>query len=1191
MERVGAHQGFFDLGGHSLLAMRVVARVRAAFGVELPLRAVFEAPSVAGMAERIGLLLREGAAEAPPLVPVPRDDAPLPLSFAQQRLWFLDRMEPGSPAYNMPAALRLRGAPDVAALRRSLDALARRHETLRTTFAERDGEPVQVVHPASRVPLPVVDLGARGAVERLAREEALRPFDLAAGPLLRALLLRLGAEEWALLFTVHHIVSDGWSTGVIVREVSELYSAFTEGRQASLPALPVQYADYAAWQRAVLAGEALEAQLAWWRDRLAGAPPLLELPTDHARARTRGERGAARPFRLAEETVAGLRALSRREGATLFMTLLGAFQALLGRWSGAEDVSVGTPAAGRSRVETEGLVGFFVNTLVLRADLGGEPGFRELLGRVREATLGAYGHQDVPFERLVEELAPERSLGHTPLFQVMFTHLNTERSVLRMGPLEAEAMGAGAAVARFDLNLTVVEGEGELGGSLVYAADLFEDATAQRLLEHFGRLLEGIVAAPETPVSRIGLLSEGERRQLLVEWNDTRRDYPRHVPVHALFAAQAARTPRAVALRFEGETLTYAELEARSNRLARHLRGLGVEPGARVAVSLERGPALVAALLGVLKAGGAYVPLDPAYPAERTAYMLEDSGAPFAVAGEGFRFPGVRVVRVEDAGAEDPAALEPAGTPESLAYVLYTSGSTGRPKGVMVPHRALANFLASMRREPGIAAEDVLLALTTVSFDIAGLELFLPLVCGARVELCGRETASDAARLREALAESGASVVQATPATWRMLLESGWEGTAGLKALCGGEELPRDLAAQLLPRVAQLWNLYGPTETTVWSTAVRVESAAGTVPIGRPIANTRVYLLDGALGPVPRGAGGELYLAGDGVALGYLGRAELTAERFLPEVSGGEAGARMYRTGDLARWRADGVLEYLGRADRQVKVRGFRIEPGEVEAALERHPAVRQAAVVARDGALVGYVVGAPAAGELREHLRASLPEYMVPSLFVALDALPLTPNGKVDRGALPAPERTGDAQEYVAPRTPAEEVLAGIFAEVLGVERVGAHDGFFDLGGHSLIATRVVSRIRGVLGVELPLRAVFEAPTVAALAGRVDALLREGAGPDAPPLVPLPRDGSPLPLSFAQQRLWFIHRMDPGSAAYNMPYALRREGALEPAALEAALAALVERHETLRTVFEEADGEPVQRVRPAAPSAVPVHD
>ncbi|HEX2091740.1 MAG TPA: amino acid adenylation domain-containing protein, partial [Longimicrobiaceae bacterium] len=958
------------LGGHSLLAVRVVSRVRDAFGVELPLRAVFEAPTVAGFAERVERVLRAGdGTGAPPLLPVPRD-RPLPLSFAQRRLWFIEQLDPGNAAYVIPFALRLRGALDARALERSLGELVRRHEALRTTFAEVDGEPVQVVGTPVPPPLPTVEL--RGMPEgererlllRLAGEDASRPFDLARGPLLRATLVRLGEAEWALLLALHHIVSDGGSVEVLVREASELYAAFTEGREPRLPPLPVQYADYAAWQRAWLTGETLERQLAWWRERLAGAPPTLELPTDRPRPAAATARGGSRRISLSPGTSAALEALARGAGATPFMALLAGWQALLGRWSGQEDVCVGTPVSGRGRSETEGVVGCFVNTLVLRADLSGDPPFHTLLGRVRETTLGAYAHQELPFERLVEALHPERTAGHTPLFQTVFSLDAGEGGELRLGTLETEPLERDEEATRFDLSV-VMRREGErLGGSLLFRSDLFDGATAERLLGHFARLLEAVAGDPERRLSQVELLAPEERRQILEEWNATEGAFPRERCVHELFARQARQTPDATAVVFEEQRLTYAELDRRADRLAHHLRALGVGPEARVGLLLERGAETVVSVLGILKAGGAYLALDPSTPDERLRFVLEDACACAVVtcAALADRLGGFRGARVRLDTDREAIERAPAGVPpgevsaQSLAYVIYTSGSTGTPKGVLVEHRGLCNYLHWFDREVLGQCGFALPLVSRLSFDAHVRQLFPPLLRGEAVWVLPEETVADPGALLEALTTRERVSFGGVPSLWSALLERVRVGEGpkpeGLVAvLLGGEALGPELLERTLaafPGVA-VWNHYGPTEATVNTTAVRVEDPAR-VTLGRPIANLRVYLLDGRGSPVPVGVPGELYVGGAGVSRGYLGRPALTAERFVPDPFAGEPGARLYRSGDRARWLPTGELEYLGRIDHQVKVRGFRIEPGEVEMALERHPGVREAAVVAQEG-------------------------------------------------------------------------------------------------------------------------------------------------------------------------------------------------------------------------------------------------
>ncbi|NMO23051.1 non-ribosomal peptide synthetase, partial [Pyxidicoccus fallax] len=1218
VERVGVDDDFFELGGHSLLATQVVSRLQASFGVELPLREVFEAPTVAKLAARLQALASAGgtAAGAPALTRVERTGS-LPLSFAQQRLWFLDQFQPGSPFYNLPMAIRLSGALDMAALERGLRELVRRHESLRTTFRTENGAPVQVISEEAALAFDLVDLSTlppaqcESEVRRLIRETALHAFDLASGPLLRIRLLKRSEQEHVLVANMHHIVSDGWSLGVVVREFGALYSAFHEGRPSPLPELAVQYADFAAWQRAWLETGALRRQLDWWRGQLEGAPQVLALPTDHPLPAVQTFRGATLPVRLPRALSDAVNTLAQREGVTPFMVLLAAFQTLLSRYSGQEDLVIGTPVAGRNHVGTEGLVGFFVNTLALRARPSGDKSFRALLAEVKDAALGAFANQDVPFEKLVEELQPTRSLGHSPLFQVMFSLQNTPMPEQALPGLTLRPVDMDLGVAKFFLTLALDELPDGYAGVFEYNSDLFDAATIQRMASHQLRLLEAVVAAPEQLLCDLPLMSPEERHQLLVEWNDTAADYPRDTPVSAQVAARAARSPDAVALSWDGGQLTYAELMQRVGILAERLRGLGVGPEVRVGLCARRSPELVVGLLAILEAGGAWVPLEPDAPRERLAFMLEDARPAVLLTQRALRdalpVSAATVVLFEDGvtpSGEVPRLPRPVA--DNAAYVLFTSGSTGRPKGVLVSHRALARHTAWFISALELSEGDRVLQKASIGFDASVPELLATLVSGARLVLGPTEADNDTAALLATLARQQVTVLQLVPSQLRVLLEEAQvERAAGLRMLLsGGEALPVELVRRVRERLpsTRLINAYGPTETTVDATAwLGGEPGEGpSTTIGRPIANTQAYVLDTRGQPVPPGVSGELFIGGDGLARGYAGRPELTAERFVPDAFGGKPGARLYRTGDRARWRVDGTLEFLGRVDDQVKVRGVRIEPGEIEAVLAEHPAVRDTAVVAREDArgmrLVAYVVRRDSAtetaslvGDLRTFLAGRLPAAMVPSAFVTLDALPLLSNGKLDRKALPAPEATVDTgTAYVAPRTPTEELLAGLFAQVLGVERVSAVDSFFDLGGHSLLATQVVSRVRSATGVDLPLRELFEAPTVAGLAARVDVLARSSeAAPLAPPLRPMPRTG-PLPLSFAQQRLWFLDRLEPDSPFYNMPGVLRLEGTLDVGAMERSLTELVRRHEVLRTTFAEG---PVQVIHPAGPVPLPVVD
>ncbi|HEX3529710.1 MAG TPA: amino acid adenylation domain-containing protein [Thermoanaerobaculia bacterium] len=1251
----GAQDGFFDLGGHSLLAIRLASRLREAFGVEIPLRAIFEHPTPTALAAEIERSLRAGAGGAgdaglaPPILKAPRDGG-LPLSFPQQRLWIVDRLEPGLAAYNMPFPVRFAGRLDAAALEWSLGEVVRRHEVLRTRFAPAggpEGGPAQVVLPADVFSMPRIDLRAlpadRGEEEarRLAAGEAARPFDLETGPLVRATLLDLpvaadgadAAEEHALFLTLHHIASDAGSLDILGREMAVLYAAFLGGQVAktvvALPELPIQYADYAVWQRQWLRGEVVEKLVAWWRERLAGAATL-ELPADHPRPAVQSFRGARVHVAAGGAVAAALRALGQRNGATSFMVLLAALQALLYRYSGQDDVVVGTPSANRDRAEIEGLIGFFVNMLTLRVTVDGDLSFSSLLARARETALGAYTHRDLPFEKLVEEVRPERDLGRNPLFQVAVqlfrpaAGLEWPEGLQALAPRSLGAGGGGLGAARFDLDLSLVDGADGFAGTLEYSRDLFEHATAARMASHLESLLAGIAADPETPVAALPLLTTAAAHHLLVEQNDTRTGFPRDLCITGRFAAVAAERGDAPAVEFAGERLTYAELDRRAAALAHRLRRRGVQPGDLVGIFVERSAGLAVALLGVLKAGGAYLPLDPAYPTERLAFMLRDAAAVVVVTDDslGGRLPaGTAVIGLNDpidptdptdpADPIDRSDLPDENLPESLAYVIYTSGSTGTPKGVAVTHRAVLRLVLATDYV-ALGPSDRVAQASNASFDAATFEIWGALLNGACLVGMSRAVTLEPRAFAAALRDDGITTLFLTTALFNQLAREAPGAFSPLRSLLfGGELVDPGMVRRVLedgpPR--RLLHVYGPTEGTTFTSWYPVESlaeGARTVPIGRPLANTSVVLLDAALRPVPPGVVGELYAGGEGLACCYLGRPELTAERFIP-APGGEVGSRLYRTGDLARRQAlqsDNAVVFLGRADQQVKVRGFRIEPGEVEAALTAVPGVAEAVVVVReeggDRRLVAYLTGAaaPAAAELRERLARRLPDHMVPAAFVHLAALPLTPNGKIDRAALPAPERSdaAAARDGAAPRTPVEEILAAVWAELLGVDGVTVDDDFFALGGHSLLAVQLISRVRAVCGVEVPLRALFEAPTIAGLAAEVESALR--AGPEGkplpvPPLVPLPAAAreSGVPLSWAQQRLWILDQLEMGSTAYNMPMAVRLSGDLGDrgiAVLAASLGEIVRRHEALRTGFAWMDGDPAQVVKPFAGLTLP---
>ncbi|HEX5706332.1 MAG TPA: amino acid adenylation domain-containing protein, partial [Pyrinomonadaceae bacterium] len=1223
IKRVGVEDSFFDVGGHSLLATQLVSRLRDSFGVEIPLRRLFEAPTVRGIAAAIEDQLKGGAIEQPPpITRAPREE-PLPLSFAQQRLWFLHQLEPDAAVYNIPVAVRLTGELNVAALEWTLGEIMRRHEALRTTFADNASGPVQVIADSVRPQLSVTDLRdlpedeREREAQRLAEAEARRPFDLSRGPLVRASLLRLEDTKHALLFTMHHIVSDGWSMGVLIREVTALYAAYVAGQPSPLPELPVQYADFAVWQRQYLSGEVLDEQLSYWKQKLAGAPPVLELPTDRPRPAVHSLRGEKQIFNFQYELLEQLGDLSRREGVTLYMVLLAAFQTLLSRYSGQEDIVVGSPIAGRNRAETESLIGFFVNTLAMRTDLSGDPTFTELLGRVRETSLGAYAHQDVPFEKLVEELQPERDMSHAPIFQVALTLQNVPMEEASFGGLTLTHMAVEMGTAMFDFRIWLREWDEGLGGHIEYNTDLFDAATMRRLIEHFGRLLRAAAEDPSRRLSELPLVGEEERRKMLVDWNSTATDYPRDATIHRLFEQQVEQTPDATAVVFGDEQLTYAELNRRANKLAHYLRGLGVGPEVCVGLCVERSIEMVVGLLGILKAGGAYLPIDADYPLERITFMLEEAGVPVLLTQERLldELPAhwahvlcldTEWQQVEGESEENPEAEADA---ENLAYVIYTSGSTGRPKGVGVVHRNVVrlvkeNYFASF------APEEVFLQLASVSFDASTFEVWGSLLNGARLVVAPADALS-LEELGRFVRERGVTTMWLTAGLFHQMADGHLADLRGLRQLlAGGDVLSVPHVGRALRELpgCRLINGYGPTESTTFACTHAIADEgelAATVPIGRPIANTTVYLLDARMEPVPVGVWGELYIGGDGLARGYLKRPRLTAERFIPDPFSTAPGARLYRTGDVARYLEDGRIEFQGRRDQQVKVRGFRIELGEIEAVLLQHRAVREAAVVARQGheaggdkLLAAYLVydadaPVPNASELHRFVRERLPDYMIPSHFITLDALPLTPNGKVDRRALPAPDLSRPEQEtdYVAPRNELEETLAGVWAEVLEVERVGVNDDFFELGGHSLLATQVISRVRGLFGVELPLRCMFESPTIAEMSvALAEELGARESEPQAATIERVARGGA-LPLSFSQQRLWFLDQFEPGLAVYNIPMAVRLRGRLDLPALEQTVNEIVRRHEALRTTFAVAGGEPTQVIAQSLSLPLPVVD
>ncbi len=1288
VDAVGVETSFFELGGHSLLATRVVSRLRSRFSIELPLKTLFQRPTVAGLAEFIdGELAAGGGRDVPPIEPrSDAPDAPLPLSFAQERLWFLQQMEPDSSAYNMPSALQLRGDLRLEALARSLGEVVARHEALRTRLLTIDGLASQRIDPpcsTGRLALPLIDLSALGelrhaALLRLASIEAGRPFDLAADAPLRCSLVRMSGDQHVLLLDVHHVAFDGWSTGILVGEIQRLYPAFAAGEESPLPPLPVQYGDYALWQRGWLGAGELERQLDYWRGQMAGANTHLELPTDRPRPRRPSYRAGRLSLHLAPALAADLSALCRRRGVTEFMAFLALYSALLARWSGQQELTVGSPIANRTRPEIEGLIGFFVNTLVLRADLSGAPSFEQLLARTEKVALDGYAHQDLPFERLVEELEPERDLHRTPLFQAMLVLQNAPARPVELAGLELERLQTEAGAAKFDLLLTLAPvdaaggaaaGGGASGwkGEVEYSRDLFDATTIERWMAAWQRLLAAAVAAPAEPVMELPLLCPAQRHQLLYAFNDTAADpadQPHGLPVHLRFEAVARENLDRVAVAGEGWSLTYAALDRRAAQLATALRRLGVRTDSRVALGLARSAEMTVAVLAVLKAGAAYMPLDPTLPRERLEFMVKDASVSVLLSDRATldRLPaaGLRVILL-DADASRLAALEPTAcdltSPNALASLLYTSGSTGQPKGVAMSHGALANMVEWQLTASPAGHGSRSLQFAALSFDVSFQELFATWSSAGTLQLIDEALRRDAPALLAYLDRHRVERIflpfVALHQLAEVAAESGVYPAALREVVTAGEQLvvhgPVAAFFDRLPASERtLANQYGPTEAHVVSQQLLVGPAAGwpALPaIGRPIRATRLLILDGCGQPTPLGVAGELFISGAALARGYLARPALTAASFLPDPWGD--GGRSYRTGDLARILPSGAIEFLGRRDGQTKIRGHRVELGEVEAVLAEYPTMGQAAVAVHPDAggrnsLVGYVVLDEELDSARLHsfLTDRLPGYMVPAIFVELPQLPLTASGKLARRALPAPDWSRADEQIEPPATPTEQRIASIWSELLAADRVGRQDNFFTLGGHSLLATQVISRINHAFGIELPLAVFFEHPTLAALSRRVEELsggaaatrvapgvpvvpevlavpevpevpktlaIREArpvavaskssVAPAAPVVAKAPqlpavlkkpveiggREAKESPLSFAQERLWFLEQFTPGSAVYNIPVALEVTGAIDATSLATALADVCCRHESLRTTFHQLNGRSFQRIAGAA--------
>ena len=1130
LPRLGIHDDFFALGGHSLLAAQMTARLGRVLDQAVPMRVVFEHSTVAAMAAWIDNSTTK--MERPERVPHREDTSPAPLSLMQQRVWYLEQLQLGHTVFNVPSAHRLHGPIDESAFSRAFDELIRRHEVLRTVIVTISDVPVQSIMPKVSVDLwPADDLSTWAPVDRelelaaCLADEIARPFDLSHGPLFRVRMYRLAADEHVLFFMPHHAIWDGWSFDLFYEEMADLYSAYQRGEQPSRPLPTVTYADFAAWHRDWMSGPELARQVAFWRAHLVGAPDALDLPTDYPRPAVQSGDGETVWLNLTVETTDALREVGLREGATLFMTLLSAWALLLHRATGQREVVVGTPVRGRSLPELETVMGFFVNALPLRLGIDPERSFLELVRDVRTETVAAFGFQDVPFEHLVRALDMRHDESRFPLYQAFFSYQDARQRTAAWGNLTHKNLPVFQPSAAQDLALWFLDGSDGLVGGLNYNTDIIDPDTAELLRARYLAIVNAIVRDPNAPVSTLLEIPDDERDQL-TQWSEAIPVAPSAPSVLAQLAPAFAAYGERPAIRHDGQSITYSALGGHAARIADALLARGVTTGDVVGLYVQRSPMMLAAVLGVLSTGAAYLPLDPDFPASRLRFMLDDASVGLVLCDDDVTHLGVdteRTLRVDrdldQIGKRDATLAAGPGGPDDVAYLIYTSGSTGNPKGVRVPHRAIVAFLDAMRTTPGLGAEDRLVAVTTLSFDIAVLELLLPLLVGAEVVLASRDNATYGVALRELIETTQATAMQATPATWRMLVEAGWRGGSWFKCLCGGEPLPTDLAEALLERSGELWNMYGPTEATVWSTCGQVEAGQGAITIGRPIAGTSAWVLDDSGELAPVGVPGELYLGGAGVALGYHNRPELNAERFVPDRFSSDAGARLYRTGDLVRWRGDGLLQHLGRTDFQVKVRGYRIELGEIEVALGSQPEIAEAVVVAGPGPggeqrLVAYVVPlpnheVPSSSALRDHLRKALPDYMLPAVFVPMERLPLTPNAKVDRRALPAPSPSSAGGAPVsrdAPRTPTEQLIASVWQELLGVEHIDVLDNFLDLGGHSLLMMRAVAMLESRTGKRLSPRA-FVFQTLEQLARDYDQLTGEppaiGGAPGTTPETP----------------------------------------------------------------------------------------
>jgi amino acid adenylation domain-containing protein len=1149
------------------------------------------------------------------------DDASLRLSFAQERFWFLDQFEHARPVYNGCKVVRLTGELNVQVLAECLNLIVRRHEVLRTTYPAPDGRPIQHIAASCSVEIAETDLKylahseIPSAIELMIQKEWLQPIVLSEELPIRARLIRIDDGQHLLILTLHQIVFDSQSVAIFFRELWAAYEAKLSGKEPPLAALPVQYADYASWQRHRISSQTFRSHREYWIQRLTGTLPFLNLPTDYPRPQVQSFEGSRLSIQLPETLQLKLKELSRENGVTLFMTLLAAFKTLLYRYTAQEDLIVGCPMLNRRLPEIENLLGSFVNTVALRTNYAGSPSFRESLRRVRETCVNAFAHQDFPFEKLVEELQLQRDVGRNPIFQVMFAFQNNSVPALDLAELRSEIVETEGGMTKFDLTFSLIDTEHGIGGHIEYSTDLFNRDTIERMAQHFQTLLESIAIDPDQSITMLPILTEAERHQVLVEWNHTIANYPKDKCVHELFEAQVERTPDAVAVRYEGQQLTYLELNHCSNQLAHYLISIGVGAEKLVGIGLERSITMVVGLLGVLKAGGSYVPLEPSYPKERVIFMIKEAQLSLVLTEDRLKFDlegfdGDVVCLDSDwneIAKQSMDNLAPATESDNLAYIMFTSGSTGQPKGVMITHRAICNRLLWTQDAYQLIESDRVLHKTPFSFDVSVWEIFWPLLNGASLFVARPGGHQDEKYLLDLIADKQITVVHFVPSMLNIFLAlADVERCRTLRhVFCSGEVLPLNLQERFFARSdAALHNLYGPTEAAidVTSWACVRGSKLSTVPIGRPIANSQIYILDSRREPVPVGVSGELYIGGDGLARGYRNRPELTEEKFIPNPFSVNPDSRLYRSGDLAKYRADGNIEFLGRNDNQVKIRGHRIELGEIEATLNQIPWVRESVIVARDRdesdekELSGYIVSKQASlrsqTEVRRFLQEKLPDFMIPSLFVFLDALPLTPNGKLDRNALPAPdgERPNLDQGFVEPRTEIEELIAQVWREILKLDNIGVHDNFFELGGHSLLATRVVARLRGSLNVDVALRKLFELATVAGLGQHIEQLRHSEFGTNSAPIAPADR-AQPLPLSFSQRRLWYLQKVDANLSAYNIPASFRFKGSLDCAALEHALNEMIARHEVLRSHVREVDGQPRQEILPSLRIALPVID